>query len=118
MCQENLTLGRLSALLRSRTDSAAAIEFPEEAVGRPESRSSTTVRANSLVYLGEEVMDTIGVVVLVSALLYFLPSVIAFSRSIPDRGMVLVLNLFLGWTFLGWVVSLARACGSGASANG
>jgi hypothetical protein len=32
--------------------------------------------------------------------------------------MVLVLNLFLGWTFLGWVVSLAKACGSGAPGNG
>jgi hypothetical protein len=63
-------------------------------------------------------MDTIAVVVLLGAVLYFLPSVIAFSRSIPDRGMVLVLNVFLGWTFLGWVVSLAKACGSGGSANG
>ena len=62
-------------------------------------------------------MNTTGIVVLLAAVLYFLPSVVAFSRSVPDRGMVLVLNVFLGWTFLGWVVSLAKACGSGASAH-
>ncbi|WP_249522996.1 superinfection immunity protein [Modestobacter marinus] len=51
-------------------------------------------------------------IVLVVLALYFTPTIIAFARGIADRGTVLVLNLFLGWTFVGWVVSLAMAARS------
>ncbi len=37
---------------------------------------------------------------------YFLPSMIAGSREHHQGKAILVLNLFLGWTFLGWVVAL------------
>lgn len=40
---------------------------------------------------------------------YFLPSIIALSRSVPHIGSVFVLNLLLGWTFVGWAVALAMA---------
>lgn len=40
---------------------------------------------------------------------YFLPSCLAFARKHHNRDSVLVINLFLGWTFLGWVVALAMA---------
>ena len=41
--------------------------------------------------------------------IYFLPWFVALSRSKkqhPQQGSIFVLNLFLGWTFLGWVVAL------------
>lgn len=50
----------------------------------------------------------LGLLVLVS---YFLPSIVASSRKHHSAGSVFVLNLFLGWTFIGWVVALAWACG-------
>jgi len=40
---------------------------------------------------------------------YFLPTVIALVRETPKIGGVLVVNLFLGWTFIGWIVALAWA---------
>lgn len=40
-------------------------------------------------------------------LIYFLPSIAA--RNHPHAGGIFVINLFLGWTFLGWVVALAWA---------
>ena len=43
------------------------------------------------------------------ACLYFLPSIIAVVRHNPNAGVVIVLNFFLGWTLVGWVVSLALA---------
>src|SRR5258708_32907593 len=49
---------------------------------------------------------------LAGAALYFIPSVVALVRGTEDTGMVIVLNVFLGWTFLGWVVSLALAFAS------
>jgi len=41
--------------------------------------------------------------------LYFAPSVVAFNRNHTSRWGVLVINLFLGWTFIGWVGALAWA---------
>ena len=41
--------------------------------------------------------------------LYFTPTIVAALRHNHNLLMVGVLNLFLGWTFIGWVVSLALA---------
>lgn len=51
-------------------------------------------------------------VILVVIVLYFLPTVVAVKRDIPNKGTVIVLNIFLGWTFLGWIVALALSFGS------
>ena len=48
----------------------------------------------------------------VISLLYFLPLAIAFSRGHKDTGAILVVDLFLGWTLVGWVVALVWACKS------
>ncbi|HKN23133.1 MAG TPA: superinfection immunity protein [Terracidiphilus sp.] len=53
----------------------------------------------------------IGVVgVLLLAFLYFLPTIVAMSRGHRSYGGILVLNLFLGWTFIGWLIALVWAC--------
>ena len=41
--------------------------------------------------------------------LYFLPALIAFARSKRDAMSILVLNFFLGWTAIGWVIALVWA---------
>ena len=51
------------------------------------------------------------IILAVVALLYFLPSFVAGSRHTMNLGGVIVINLFLGWTFIGWVVALAMAAG-------
>lgn len=40
---------------------------------------------------------------------YFLPAIIAFGRSKRDAVSILVLNLLLGWTAIGWVIALVWA---------
>mgnify|MGYP001331189541 CR=1 FL=1 len=37
---------------------------------------------------------------------YFIPAVVAFWRKKQNKAAILALNLFLGWTFIGWVVAL------------
>lgn len=56
-------------------------------------------------------------VLIVLLSLYFLPSIVAVLRKAPDTGSVIVLNLLLGWTFLGWVVSLAMAARTGNASS-
>jgi hypothetical protein len=48
-------------------------------------------------------MTTIFVVLLVS---YFLPWVVALLRRHRNATAIFILNLLLGWTFIGWVVAL------------
>jgi uncharacterized membrane protein len=50
-------------------------------------------------------MFELALVVLVIAF-YFLPSLIAHFRGHKNRLALFLLNLFLGWTVLGWVASL------------
>jgi hypothetical protein len=50
-----------------------------------------------------------GIVVIVVIALYFVPSLVAYNRRSLNRASVLVVNVFLGWTFIGWVVALAMA---------
>ena len=46
---------------------------------------------------------------LVIIAVYFIPAIIAWSRPAPRRGTVTMVNLFLGWTIVGWIVALAMA---------
>jgi hypothetical protein len=41
--------------------------------------------------------------------MYFLPSIIALARNKRDTTAILLLNLFLGWTVIVWVVALVWA---------
>ena len=40
---------------------------------------------------------------------YFLPSIIALARSKRDTLAIFLLNMFLGWTLIGWIVALVWA---------
>lgn len=46
------------------------------------------------------------IIFIIIAVLYFLPSIIAISRDHPNATGIFILNLFLGWTLLGWVGAL------------
>ena len=41
--------------------------------------------------------------------LYFIPTIVATQRNVVNKWSVAVINAFLGWTILGWVVALAMA---------
>lgn len=39
--------------------------------------------------------------------IYFLPIIVAQGRNLKNSNTILVVNIFLGWTLIGWVVALA-----------
>ena len=43
---------------------------------------------------------------------YMLPWAVAATRNRSNVGAVALVNLFLGWSLIGWVVALVMACGS------
>jgi hypothetical protein len=49
------------------------------------------------------------IVVIVLLLAYWLPAVTASLRKHPDSISITLINLFFGWTLIGWVWALAWA---------
>jgi hypothetical protein len=43
-------------------------------------------------------------------LLYFLPTIVALLREKYDKVSIFLLNFFLGWSVIGWIVALVWAC--------
>jgi hypothetical protein len=41
--------------------------------------------------------------------MYFLPSIIALLKSKRDTLAIFLLNFFLGWTVIGWIIALVWA---------
>ena len=71
-----------------------------------------------LVWSGYLPIDVVGAVygmlaslplALAFATIYFFPTVIAAVRGHREVFAILVLNTFLGWTYLGWVMALVWA---------
>lgn len=52
---------------------------------------------------------TMILVLLVFVLMYFVPTAVAQYRKSSNFTTVLLVNIFLGWTALGWVVALILA---------
>ena len=48
----------------------------------------------------------------VSLALYFLPTIVASARRSTRTGTVFVIDLLLGWSFLGWIVAMVVAVAS------
>lgn len=49
-----------------------------------------------------------GEIIFFLVVIYFIPTMVATSRHI-NVGPVIVINLFFGWTLIGWVFALALA---------
>ena len=46
------------------------------------------------------------IVIVLALCVHFLPTIIAFRRNHPNKVAIFLVNLFLGWTVLGWVAAL------------
>ncbi len=51
----------------------------------------------------------VGVIAGLAILLYMTPSCIAARRGNRNTHAIVAFNVFLGWTFLGWVAALVWA---------
>lgn len=61
--------------------------------------------------------DWVGVILGVGVLIfafyvYFLPAFVAKNRRHHNAGPIAIVNVFFGWTLLGWVIALAWAFSS------
>jgi len=64
----------------------------------------------------EVIPALVAVVLLIGMIaMYFLPWLVARSRQHHNRTAIGVMNLLLGWTFLGWIAALVWAFAKPAS---
>jgi len=56
--------------------------------------------------MGSTLDAGIAIIIVVALEIYFFPSTISFNRDQPNRFAILALNLFMGWTLIGWLVCL------------
>jgi hypothetical protein len=57
----------------------------------------------------------IAFLIIISFFIYFLPLLIAGLRGHSNSVSIGLLNLFLGWTLIGWVAALVWSCTSQAA---
>ncbi|WP_108508374.1 superinfection immunity protein [Polynucleobacter acidiphobus] len=50
-----------------------------------------------------------AILITLLSLFYFLPVAIALYRKRANTGAIFALNLFLGWSLIGWVIALVWA---------
>ncbi len=55
--------------------------------------------------------------VFIAFTIYFIPLIIAFARKHSDSVPIMFLNIFLGWTYVGWLISLLWALNGGVNNN-
>lgn len=67
---------------------------------------------------GDAGSAAVGFVLLILLIgLYFVPSIVANNRGHLSTGAIFIFNLFLGWTFLGWVLALVWSLTGNTRAN-
>lgn len=61
-----------------------------------------------------EFLNTVGssLLLIILGAIYLIPMVVALRRGHPQAGPIIVINLLLGWTLIGWALVLAWAVGS------
>jgi hypothetical protein len=43
------------------------------------------------------------------AVCYFIPTIVVFAKQKANKAPTIVVNFFLGWTFIGWIAALAMS---------
>jgi hypothetical protein len=71
-----------------------------------DAEAGAAVAAGGLTIMGMGLVMFI-VVALVSLLFYFLPTFVAMVRRHENAMPIALINFFLGWSFIGWIVALA-----------
>ena len=51
-----------------------------------------------------------GILIIVFYIGYMMPAGIACIRNAESEGSIFVVNLFFGWTLIGWIIALVWAC--------
>jgi hypothetical protein len=86
--------------------------LPQRGSHEPENKILLAAAAVPVLIIAAAVFPRVIGVLLIAAVItgaYWLPAIVASRRGVANRGSVVAVNCFLGWTAVGWVVALAMA---------
>jgi hypothetical protein len=87
----------------------ALAAYPAAASAQPKERDKTTKKEGDQAAAAATGLVCVLVWVVAGMVFYFAPTLIALLRGHPNMAPIIVVNFFLGWTLVGWVVALAWA---------
>lgn len=68
---------------------------------------------------GKWMVDLVtGLACAVGLFFYFVPTLLAFDEERADRRSIILVNVFAGWTLIGWFVALWWVARKGAKSQG
>jgi len=97
---------RVRELLANKPDGNPT-EAKKTADAKDEEPTAKLTDKDKVVLGGSTVL--VGILVCGGSLFYFLPTVVSWGRGHQNGAAIFMLNLLLGWTFLGWVAALVWA---------
>lgn len=64
-------------------------------------------------------MEALGTAAFLFAIVvgYLFPALVASMRKHNNANSIFIVNLFFGWTFIGWVIALAMAVSGNTAAE-
>lgn len=94
---------------------------PLPAYGPPRPMAPAPVYNSAMVATGRPAASgavvAIAWILALGTFLYLLPWAVAATRNKSNQGGIFVVNFFLGWSFIGWIVALVMACGTDPQSN-
>jgi hypothetical protein len=111
----SLSQEQIRRLIDRRETESVAPAQPGMLVSDPpatgNSSPSAPIFTDDLHNLSSKTTFSEGMIFLAAGLLvYFLPALMAVGTGHHNKGAIFALNLFLGWSFLGWVAAFVWAC--------
>lgn len=69
-----------------------------------EAATQTSTLSSSLITI-----ISIVIISIIFLAIYIIPTIVANIRKHSQKTQILILNIFLGWSFIGWVIALIWA---------
>jgi hypothetical protein len=112
---QSISQEQLRWLIEQRDKERASSAGPGMLISEPPASENASshpapIFTNDLHNVSDKTTGFDVVIVLAVGLIYFLPSLMAAGVGHHNRGAIFALNLFLGWSFLGWVAAFVWAC--------
>ena len=88
------------------TQLGAAVNGDQSINGDEGGSATVSIRPSWLWGFGPAMVGVFALAAFAGLAFYFLPTILAMSRRKGNTPAIFILNLLLGWTFIGWVVAL------------
>lgn len=70
-----------------------------------------------MIWLGSISLAFLIFLLVIVAVIHFIPSIVAYKRRHRNILPIIIINIFFGWTLIGWVIALVWSLTDNTHAN-